>query len=81
MRIFSEVELMLPSKWFTGAEWANGTAQRFHREEYRKASTDAAKRPREPRVRHVKTFERLRFEDNKGLSPMEICQRAMRKPC
>jgi hypothetical protein len=86
MRIFSEVELNLPPKWFTGAEWADGTAQHFHRQEYKEATLKAerfrkgAHAHRDDKKAQRRDFERLAFEDNKGLSPIEICRRAMRRP-
>jgi hypothetical protein len=85
MRIYSEVELNLPPKWFTGKEWDDGTAECFHQQEY-KAATEKAHSLRKQAHSHKsahklqqKNFERLAFDDNKGLSPMEICRRAMRK--
>lgn len=34
---YSDAELNLPERWFTGEEWGNGTAQKTYREDYKKA--------------------------------------------
>jgi hypothetical protein len=82
--VYSEVELNLPTKWFTGSEWSDGTAQRWHREQY-KTATEKAEKSHRQRARgesksKPRDYVRPVFEDNKGLSPMEICRRAMRRP-
>ena len=68
MRFYSEYELNLTPVWFTGEEWANGTAQAFHRQQYKAAFADADKRRKQRGKVTTETFE-----DNAGLSPMEIC--------
>lgn len=35
-RIYSDRELGLPSLWFTGQQWADGTAAKVHRKQYQK---------------------------------------------
>lgn len=50
--IFSEVRLGLTPKWFTGKEWADGTAERELRQEYklackREQAKEDAKTPQE----------------------------------
>jgi hypothetical protein len=37
MHKVSDANLNLPARWFTGREWADGTAQKFLIEEYRVA--------------------------------------------
>lgn len=87
---FSDKTLNLEPRWFTGEEWRNGTAERELVQEYRQATQtlhDAEMRkPKAQRVkeRRDRQFAKwfsgsLKFEDNKGLSPMQICQRATRQ--
>ena len=44
MPVYSEVTLGLRPRWFTGKEWANGTAQRELTFEYKKATRNEAGR-------------------------------------
>jgi hypothetical protein len=80
--MFSEKELNLPPRWFTGGEWANGTAQCALLIEYREAERRAAKERKKARAHRddrpslEKRFEMLTTGevDNKGLSPMQACR-------
>lgn len=37
MATYSDAELDLPERWFTGEEWGNGTAQKIYRDDYKRA--------------------------------------------
>lgn len=37
MKTYSDAELNLPSRSFTGQQWADGTAQRVYRDDFNKA--------------------------------------------
>jgi len=40
MKIYSDKALNLPSQWFTGREWFNGTAEDYFLREYKQASAE-----------------------------------------
>ena len=66
--LHSDHSLNLPVVWFTGKQWADGTAAKFLRQQYKTA------------VRQVERDgkrARRRFADNAGLSPVQICHRAL----
>lgn len=83
-RQYSEVELGLKPRWFTGKEWTDGTAQRILRDEYFAAveACNKGKRKPEPKpVRETAAIKPIDLSDidNKGLSPIQMVQRMMRK--
>jgi hypothetical protein len=41
LRVIRDSELNLPERWFTGKEWADGTAERVYAEDYRAALIEA----------------------------------------
>ncbi len=47
MAIYSDKELNLPSQWFTGREWFNGTAESYFLREYKQASAEMEIQERE----------------------------------
>lgn len=58
MRRYSDAELAIPSRWFTGKQWADGTAEREFKKEYHQ--TVHEQRRKEPN----KSKRQLRWERN-----------------
>lgn len=41
LRVIHDYQLNLPDRWFTGKEWADGTAQKVYARDYRAALIEA----------------------------------------
>ena len=72
--MFSDRELNLKPRWFTGEEWANGTAERESRQEYYEA-VEAKKRSNARRDDRPQIEDR--FRNVAGLPPSLACKRLM----
>ncbi len=53
MRMYSEIELQIQPRWFTGAQWTNGTAQRELIAEHYAAIAEAERQERKPKQKYV----------------------------
>lgn len=82
MRIYSEKELKLAPRWFTGAQWKDGTAEIELQREYDEAVKlfKRSKVKRDDRLDMAQRFSHAISEtDNKGLSPAQACRKLMGK--
>ena len=59
LRTYSERELNLPEMWFSGKEWADGTAHRAYRQLYKQAKARLYERDRRLRIAHTPTLPGL----------------------
>lgn len=70
---FSETDLQLPARWFTGKEWADGTAERELKREYN-AAVEARKRAV---AKPTKPVVRPRTESKPGTPPIPAYRKYM----